>query len=130
MTLKKKKKIKITLSHIISLKVAGIRYAEENKLFGLILVGAYASHLDDEIERKSGYFDDDWNWEKVQQNCTRDNAPNIIQFGSKDDPFLPWDEQLVVAEGLKADLRAYDDKGHFQQTCFPELVAAVKSMIK
>ena len=96
--------------------VAGIRYAEENKLFGLILVGAYASHLDDEIERKSGYFDGDWNWEKVQQNCTRDNAPNIIQFGSKDDPFLPWDEQLVVAEGLKADLRAYDDKGHFHHT--------------
>ena len=88
------------------------------------------SHLDDEIERKSGYFDGDWNWEKVQQNCTRDNSPNIIQFGSKDDPFLPWEEQLVVAEGLKADLRAYDDKGHFQETCFPELVAAVKSMIK
>ena len=110
-------------------KVAGIRYAETHKIFGLILVGAYASHLDDELERKSGYFDGDWLWDKVRNNCTTNQSLNIIQFGSKDDPFLPWEEQVKVAEGLKAELKAYEDKGHFQQSTFPELVNAVKSMV-
>ena len=111
-------------------KVAGIRYAETHKIFGLILVGAYSAHLNDEVERKSGYFDDDWEWEKVRHNCTtNNNSINIVQFGSKDDPFLPWPEQIKVAEGLKPDLKAYEDKGHFQQSTFPALVDAVKQMV-
>ena len=114
---------------IFSSQVAGIRYAESHKIFGLILVGAYASHLDDEIERKSGYFDGDWLWEKVRENCTTNSNVNIAQFGSKDDPFLPWEEQVKVADGLKADLKAFTDKGHFQQSTFPELVNCVKDMI-
>lgn len=36
------------------------------------------------------------------------------QFASRDDPFLPWEEQMQVARGLEADLREYDDMGHFQ----------------
>jgi hypothetical protein len=35
----------------------------------------------------------------------RENCPLIVQFGSTDDPFLPWDEQKAVADGLQADLR-------------------------
>jgi len=109
--------------------VAGIRYAESHKIFGLILVGAYASHLNDEIERKSGYFDDDWQWQKVRDNCTTNSIINIVQFGSKDDPFLPWEEQVKIADGLKADLKVFSDKGHFQHSTFPEIVSSVKAMI-
>ena len=93
------------------------------------MVGAYGSHLNDEIERKSGYFDDDWEWEKVRQNCKTNNSINIVQFGSKDDPFLPWPEQIKIAEGLNADLKAYEDKGHFQHSTFPDLIDAVKKMV-
>ena len=99
------------------------------------MVGAYGSHLNDEVERKSGYFDEDWEWEKVRENCKTNNnsinigQPNIVQFGSKDDPFLPWPEQMKVAEGLKANIKMYEDKGHFQQSTFPDVVDEVKKMI-
>ena len=35
----------------------------------------------------------------------------LLQFGSTDDPFLPWSEQEQVAKGLDADLRKYEDQG-------------------
>lgn len=100
--------------------VAAMRYAETNCVGGLVLVSAYTSHLGDETERKSGYFDRPWQWDKIQQN-----AGFIVQFGSSDDPFLPWSEQKAVADGLKADLREYGDRGHFMNSRFPDLVETV-----
>nr|ACO10045.1 Retinoblastoma-binding protein 9 [Osmerus mordax] len=102
---------------------AAMRYAETHKVFGIILVGAYTSDLEDENERESGYFNRPWEWEKI-----KGNAGHIVQFGSTDDPFLPWDEQEAVAKGLKADLRKYTDKGHFQNTQFPELINVVPKL--
>ncbi|XP_073699971.1 serine hydrolase RBBP9 [Garra rufa] len=102
---------------------AAMRYAETHKVFSIILVGAYISDLGDENERESGYFSRPWEWEKI-----RANVKYIIQFGSTDDPFLPWKEQQEVADGLKADLHKYSDRGHFQNTAFPELIDAVKKL--
>ncbi|NP_001036213.1 serine hydrolase RBBP9 [Danio rerio] len=102
---------------------AAMRYAETHKVFAIILVGAYTSHLGDENERESGYFSRPWEWEKI-----RANVEYILQFGSTDDPFLPWDEQQEVADGLKTDLHKYSDRGHFQNTAFPELIDAVNKL--
>nr|XP_055074439.1 serine hydrolase RBBP9 [Misgurnus anguillicaudatus] len=102
---------------------AAMRYAETHKVFALILVGAYTSDLGDENERESGYFNRPWEWEKI-----RSNVKYILQFGSTDDPFLPWEEQQEVANGLKTDLHKYDDRGHFQNTTFPELINAIKKL--
>ncbi|XP_065115572.1 serine hydrolase RBBP9 isoform X2 [Paramisgurnus dabryanus] len=102
---------------------AAMRYAETHKVFALILVGAYTSDLGDENERESGYFNRPWEWEKI-----RSNVKYILQFGSTDDPFLPWEEQQEVANGLKTDLHKYVDRGHFQNTTFPELIGAVKTL--
>lgn len=71
----------------------------------------------------TGYFNRPWEWEKI-----KGNARHIVQFGSTDDPFLPWDEQEAVAKGLKADLRKYTVKGHFQNTQFPELINVVHKL--
>ncbi|KAM9490518.1 serine hydrolase RBBP9-like isoform 2-T4 [Salvelinus alpinus] len=90
---------------------AAMRYAETHKVFGLILLGAYTSDLGDENERESGYFSRHWEWEQMRRN-----VGHIVQFGSKDDPFLPWEEQQVVAEGLGAELHKYIERGHFQNT--------------
>ncbi|KAA0712508.1 putative hydrolase RBBP9 [Triplophysa tibetana] len=102
---------------------AAMRYSETHQVFGLILVGAYTSDLGDENERESGYFSRPWEWEKI-----RSNVKYIIQFGSTDDPFLPWEEQQEVADGLNTDLHKYTDRGHFQNTTFPELIAALKQL--
>ncbi|KAL1006198.1 hypothetical protein UPYG_G00069130 [Umbra pygmaea] len=102
---------------------AAMRYAETHKVFGIILVGAYTSDLGDENEKDSGYFSRPWEWEKI-----RGNIGHIIQFGSTDDPFLPWQEQQAVADGLSAELHKYTERGHFQNTEFPELIKAVQKM--
>ena len=70
---------------------AAVRFAETNKVAGIILVGAYTSDLGDSTEAESGYFADPWRWEEAKKNCGF-----IAQFGSTDDPFLPWTEQAKL----------------------------------
>ncbi|KAM6972732.1 serine hydrolase RBBP9 [Aplochiton taeniatus] len=102
---------------------AAMRYAETHKVFAIVLVGAYTSDLGDETERESGYFNRPWEWDKM-----RLNASHVVQFGSTDDPFLPWEEQQAVADGLKTQLFKYTDRGHFQNTHFPELIDTVQRL--
>lgn len=72
-----------------------------------------------------GYFSRPWQWEKIKTNCS-----HIVQFGSTDDPFLPWKEQEEVADRLEAKLYRFTDRGHFQNMEFPELINVVKFMLK
>jgi len=58
-----------------------------------------------------------------------DNCKQIIQFGSSDDPFLPWSEQKTVAEETKAVFHASDSHGHYMNSTFPELLKAVKGLL-
>merc|ERR1712150_191064 len=99
---------------------AAVRYAEQYKVAGIILVSAYHSHLGDKLEEASGYFSRPWNWDKAKSNSSF-----ICQFGSTDDPFLPWEEQSAVAENLEANLQKYTDKGHFMSSSFPDLLKIV-----
>ncbi|KPP71218.1 putative hydrolase rbbp9 [Scleropages formosus] len=103
---------------------AAMRYAETHKLCAIVLVGAYTSDLGDSNERESGYFSRPWEWEKIRSNCQ-----HIVQFGSTDDPFLPWSEQQLVADSLQAHLHKFTDRGHFQNSQFPELVSAVQELL-
>ena len=103
---------------------AAVRFAETERVAALVLVGAYTSDLGDSTERASGYFCDPWQWDSVKANAGR-----IILFGSTDDPFLPWKEQQEVATGLGAELHKFEDRGHFMEETFPELVTAVKDVI-
>lgn len=105
--------------------IAAMRYAEKHRVYAIVLVSAYTSDLGDENERASGYFNRPWQWEKIKANCS-----HIVQFGSTDDPFLPWKEQQEVADRLEAKLYRFTDRGHFQNMDFPELINVVKSMLK
>lgn len=102
-----------------------MRYAETHKVYAIILVSAYVSDLGDETERESGYFNRPWLWKSIRSNCH-----HIIQFGSSDDPFLPWEEQQLVARETGADLHAADDKGHYMNSVFPELIKVVDDLIR
>jgi len=103
---------------------AAMRYAEQRPVGGLVLVGAYCSDLGDETEQQSGYFSRPWAWDIIRQN-----SPFVVQFGSTDDPFLPWHEQKVVADALGADLQQFCDRGHFIEAEFPEVVLAIKKQL-
>lgn len=107
--------------------VAAMRYAEENKILGSVLVGVYYTHLDDENEKKSGYFDDPWNWQKIKTN-----QQWIIEFASTDDPYIPIEQPRYINEMLSAQYYEYSDQKHFSEkdhTTFPEIIECIKKKI-
>jgi len=103
---------------------AALRFAEQWPVAGLVLVGAYSSDLGDETEQISGYFSRPWAWDRIRQN-----SPFIVQFGSTDDPYLPWHDQQSVADALGADLRQFSNRGHFTDTKFPEIILVIKEQL-
>ncbi|MBI2583693.1 MAG: alpha/beta hydrolase [Candidatus Aenigmarchaeota archaeon] len=108
--------------------VAALRYAENHKLQGIILISAYHTDLGDEHEKASHYFDEPWQWDKIKQNVKW-----IIQFHSLNDPYIPIEEARYVAEKLNTEYHEYQDQGHFSSDVgkneFPELLDALKKML-
>ncbi len=108
--------------------VAILKYLEENKCDLAILIGAYYTDLDDEDEKKSGYFDEPWKWEKI-----KNNSKKIIIFASKDDPYIPISEPLFIKEKLNAEYFEYNDEGHFGSDVgkkdFPEIILFIKKFL-
>lgn len=66
-----------------------------------------------------------WQWEQVKRNTQW-----IMQFGSTDDPFIPFSEQQQVAEGTAAEFHQFAEKGHFMSMAFPELVNKLMSKLQ
>ena len=100
---------------------AAMRYAEKYKVKGIVLVSAYITDLGDSCERKSGYFNRPWEWTKIKEN-----TGFIAQFGSTDDPFVPFSEQQAVAKLLNSDFQEFSNKGHFCMFKFPEVVNLIR----
>ena len=105
--------------------VAILRYLEKNKVKGAVLIGAYHTDLDSDLEKKSGYFDMPWDWEAIKKN-----AGWIIQFASIDDPFIPVEEARFVNEHTNSEYHEASRDGHFMETDFPELVDAIRNKLK
>jgi predicted alpha/beta hydrolase family esterase len=108
--------------------VAILRYLEENKCKLAILVGVCYTDLGDEHEKKSGYFDSPWAWDKI-----KNNAEKFIIFASKNDPYIPIAEPLLIKDKIDAEYHEYINEGHFgsdvNKTEFPEIITAVKKFI-
>jgi len=110
--------------------LAAMRYAEENKIKGSVIVGACYTDLSDKDEKKSHYYDSPWDWEAI-----RNNQEWVIQFNSTDDPYIPIEEPRHIHENLDSDYHEYTDRGHFGSTAhsqleFPELVEALKTKLE
>ncbi|OQR82158.1 26S proteasome non-ATPase regulatory subunit 12, partial [Thraustotheca clavata] len=99
---------------------AAMRFAEKNKVHGLVLASACATDLGDANERASGYYSRPWEFQKIKAN-----AQWIIQFGSPDDPFLPIAEQNEVAHGLQADYYCLEERGHYMNSDEPDIWQAL-----
>ena len=104
--------------------LAAMRYAEKYPVRGIVLVSAYVTDLGIENERRSEYFNRPWEWERI-----RENAGFIVQFGSIDDPFVPFEEQQIVADNLQADFMKFDDRGHFLASEFHDLVEVLQQRL-
>lgn len=104
---------------------AAMRFAEENKIIGSILVSPCYTDLGDKKEKISGYYSKLWQWKKI-----RNNQKWIVQFYSTDDPYIPVREAKYVHKHLKTEYHEFTDQGHFYPKYeFPEIVAVVKKKL-
>jgi hypothetical protein len=88
-----------------------MKLLETVKLYGVVLVAAAHTDLGDSLERQSGYFDKEWNWEAMKPNATF-----IHQFHSIDDHCIPVHEARFVADRLAGNNHTYEElsgEGHF-----------------
>jgi uncharacterized protein len=107
-----------------------MRYAEDHKLKGSVLVGVCHTDLGDESEKQSGYYDSPWQWEKI-----RDNQEWTAIFASTDDPYIHVEEPRLVRDKLGSEYFEFTDKGHFsthdedtdRHKEFPELLKFLRS---
>jgi len=104
--------------------IAAMRFAEENKILGSILVTPYHTDLGIETEKISGYFDKPWDWEAININ-----QKFIVQFSSSSDPFIPIKESRYVYDKLKTDYYEIDAGHFYPQEEFPKLIEAVKKQL-
>lgn len=100
--------------------VAAMRFAESNKLLGSILVGVCYTDLGNEYEKLSGYYDRPWNWQAI-----KNNQQWIALFASTDDPWIPIKEPRFICEQLEPDYYEYNNRGHFHNKKFPEIISMI-----
>lgn len=108
--------------------VAAMRFAEQNKIYGSVLVGTYYTDLGYEDEKASGYFDTPWNWDAI-----RENQKWVIVFASEDDPYISIEEPHLISDKLKAEYHEMNGEGHFgegnSKLQFPELLEALQKKL-
>ena len=100
-------------------------FDENNKLLGAILVSPSYTDLGLKIEKQSGYFNRSWQWDKIKEN-----QKWIVQFGSKDDPYISLKEFRHIHKMLSTEYYEFENRGHFLQETFPEIVKVIKEKIK
>lgn len=102
--------------------VAAMRYAENNKIKGSILVSPCCTDLNDAMEKQSGYYDEPWNWDAIKSN-----QESIALFYGDDDPYIPQSEFELIGKKLDAHVRKVQKRGHFSdQTQFTELLEYIR----
>ncbi|KKQ90091.1 MAG: hypothetical protein UT12_C0002G0022 [Candidatus Curtissbacteria bacterium GW2011_GWC2_38_9] len=108
---------------------ATMRVLEKIKVLGAILVAAHYTDLGYKEDKLSGYFDDFWKWPTIKMN-----AKWIVQFASKDDPFIPIEHSRFIHKKLNTEYFEFENEDHFgfskPKTEFPEIVELIKKKIK
>lgn len=89
--------------------VAAMRYAEDYKLGGSILISPCYTDLGGALEKQSGYYDGPWDWKAI-----RSNQKNIALVYGDDDPYIPQSEFAYIAVHLGPDKLKIPGAGHFE----------------
>ncbi len=107
--------------------VAAMRYAQDNKIYGSILISPCYTDLGIEDEKQSGWYKDPWDW-----NAIKNNQKVIGLFYSKNDQLIPLKEFIHIRDNLKPNNTfEFEHKGHFiNQNDFIELLDYIKTIIK
>jgi predicted alpha/beta hydrolase family esterase len=104
--------------------VAAMRYAEDNKIRGSVLVSPCYTDTGDELEKQSGYYDKPWQWDKIKANQEK-----ITLIYGDDDPFIPQDEFVFIAKQLNPTQMKIRGGRHFgERAAFPELLQYIQEV--
>jgi uncharacterized protein len=102
--------------------VAAMRYAENNKILGSVLISPSYTDLGDELEKQSGYFDKPWEWEKI-----KNNQKKIALFYGDNDLYIPQEQFKFIADKLKLQIFRIPDGKHFIEfSMFPQVLEYIK----
>jgi len=102
--------------------VAAMRYAEQNKILGSVLISPCYTDLGDDMEKQSGYYDEPWQWERIKANQKK-----IALVWGDDDPYIPQQEFEFIAGQLKPEQIKITGGKHFiEQEEFPEVLEYIK----
>lgn len=97
--------------------VAALRFAQQARVRGLVLVAPYYTDLGLDVVRRAGWVDGPWDWPRI-----RDNADHISIFHSDNDPYISQTEFHSLAANVGATPKVIPGAGHFgEQNAFPEL---------
>ncbi len=101
--------------------VAAMRYAEDNKIQGSILISPCYTDTGDELEKQSGYYDEPWQWNNIKSNQHK-----IALIWGDDDPYIPQSEFEHIAQKLEPmQIKIPGGKHFIEQEQFPELLQYV-----
>lgn len=104
--------------------VAAMRYAEDNRIKGSILVSPCYTDLGDDMEKQSGYYDTPWQWGKIKTNQEK-----IALIWGDDDPYIPQDEFDFIAKQLNpTQIKIHEGKHFGERTEFSELLKYIKDV--
>jgi uncharacterized protein len=97
--------------------VAAMRYAQEQRVRGLVLVAPYHTDLGHDVVRRSGWVSEPWDWAQIKSH-----AAQIALFHADADPYITRAEFAEVATQLEALAFELPGAGHFAELDrFPEL---------
>lgn len=105
--------------------VAAMRYAEQYKILGSVLISACYTDLGYESERIAGYYKAPWNWKTI-----KDNQQFIVQLASTDDPHIPITEARHIHKNLTTNYYEFTDQGHFTNKQIPDLISIIMHKLK
>ena len=103
--------------------VAIMRYTENHKILGSILVAPCYTDLGLSSEKESGYYDELWNWDNI-----KNNQKWIIQFSSINDPFIPITEARLIHNKVNSEYYELTE-GHFMGDTFPLLIEFIMNKL-
>ena len=99
-----------------------MRYAEENKILGSVLISPCYTDTGDELEKQSGYYDKPWQWERIKTNQGK-----IALIWGDDDPYISQSEFEFIAKRLgPTQIKIHGGKHFIERQNFPELLQYIK----
>ncbi len=106
--------------------VAAMRFAENNRIKGSVLISPCYTDLGDALEKQSGYFDKPWNWESIKSNQQK-----IVLFYGDDDPYIPQDQFEFISSKLNPEVMKISGGKHFIELSeFPQLIDCINRNYK